>query len=122
MRISIAEITLASPEMTTVRDFFAGVLGASADLEDHDYFYKLRDVGNEGCIAVVPHNGDPKWDRPWITLSTDDMPAALKHLRALGVTDIENSGPTDDDGNPIACVTFRDPEDRLIMLATSEMP
>ena len=46
------------------------------------------------------------------------MAGAIKHLASLGVSDIENSGPTDEEGNPIACILFRDPEGRLIMLAT----
>jgi hypothetical protein len=120
MKIEIAEITIATKDVPGLKTFFAGLLGEGCEVADHDFFFKLTDQAKEGCISVVPHNGDTKWDKPWITFATDDMAGALSHLEAIGATDVQNSGPTDDDGNPIACVTFRDPEGRLMMLATSD--
>lgn len=117
MRIWIEEYTMATKTVAELRDFYGKVLGESAAVEDHEFFYKLRDKENRGCLAVVPHNGDAKWDSPWVILGTDDLPAAITYLKEMGVDSIENSGPTDDDGNPVACITFRDPEGRLIMMA-----
>lgn len=117
MRIWIEEFTMATKKVADLKSFYERLLDESVDVEDHEFFWKLRDKENKGCLGVVPHNGDPKWDQPWLILGTDDMPGALAYLKELGVTDLENSGPTDDDGNPIACVTFRDPEGRLIMMA-----
>ena len=118
MKIGIAQMTIATPDVKGLKGFYEGVLGGSADVEDHEFYYLLQDKGRGGCLAVVPHNGDEQWDKPWLTLATDDMAGAIAHLASLGITEIENSGPTDEDGNPIACILFRDPEGRLIMLAT----
>ena len=120
MKIQIAQFTFATKNVNTLKDFYSAALGSSAELEDHEYFYTFDDKEKGGCIAVVPHNGDEMWDKPWLTLATDDLPAAIEHMKSVGATDIENSGPTDDEGNPIACVTLRDPEGRLIMLAISD--
>lgn len=118
MKIKIAQFVFATPEVKTMKDFYSKTLGSSADVEDHSYFFSFEDKDGGGSIAVVPHNGESKWDQPWLTLATDDLTAAIKHMKAAGATDIQNSGPTDDDGQPVACVTMRDPEGRLIMLAT----
>lgn len=120
MKIEIAQFTFATPKVQDMKEFFSGVLKDSADLDDHEFYFTFQDKGRGGSVAVVPHNGDEKWDKPWLTLATDDLPAAIAHLKSLGVTDLENSGPTDENGDPIACVTFRDPEGRLIMLALSD--
>ena len=120
MKIVLAQFTIATPDVSGVKTFWADVLGDSVNVGDHQFFYTLDDKEEGTSLAIVPHNGDEKWDKPWITLATDDFPAALAHLKSLGITEIENSGPTDDEGNPIACVLFRDPENRLIMLATME--
>lgn len=120
MEIRIAQFTFATREVTPLADFLSGLLGGTAEVVDHGFFTTLTDRADGGEVAVVPHDGNTRWDRPWLTLATDDLPAALAHLARLGVTDVENSGPTDDEGNPIACVTFRDPEGRLIMLAASD--
>lgn len=117
MRIWIEEYTMATQKVAELKAFYERLLGESVEVEDHEFFFKLRDAKNQGCLAIVPHNGDEKWDRPWVILGTDDLPAALQHLEAIGATQVENSGPTDDEGNPIACVTFRDPEGRLLMMA-----
>ncbi|MDF1667769.1 MAG: VOC family protein [Planctomycetota bacterium] len=117
MHIKIAQFTFATPDVQKMKDFYSSSLGSSAELEDHKFFFTFNDREKGGCIAVVPHNGDKMWDKPWLTLSTDDLPVAIEHMKKAGATDIQNSGPTDDNGQPIACVTMRDPEGRLIMLA-----
>ncbi len=117
MRIVIAQFTFATPETARLKDFFSTVLGDSATLEDHDFYCTFQDKSEGATIAVVPHNGDEMWDKPWLTLATDDFPAALEHIRKSGASDIRNSGPTDAEGNPTHCVTFRDPDGRLVMLA-----
>ena len=116
MRIGVADFCLATKDVARLKAFYDGLLSDGA-VEDHQYFFRIADAANPSVVSTVPHSGDPKWDHPWITFQTDDLPGAIARLQELGATDIENSGPTDDDGNPIACVTFRDPDGRLMMLA-----
>lgn len=117
MQIKIAQMTIASPEPKALKEFYARALQSSAKEEDHEFYWTFTDKNEGGCLAVVPHNGDSKWDKPWLTLATDDLAAAIEHFKSVGATDIQNSGPTNENGEPIACVTLRDPEGRLIMLA-----
>ena len=117
MKIEIAQFTFATPDLERLRDFYAGILGDEGVVEDHEFYFTLYDGGKGGCLAVVPHNGDEMWDKPWVTFATDDMAGALKHLASLGITEMDSCGPVDDEGNPTACVTFRDPDGRLVMLA-----
>jgi predicted enzyme related to lactoylglutathione lyase len=118
MQIGIADFTLATQDVLRLKAFYAALLDG-CPVEDHTYFFKIEDTGSKPMIATVPHNGDPKWDHPWVTFKTDDLASAIERLEAIGATDIQNSGPTNDAGEPIACVTFRDPDDRLMMLAAS---
>ncbi len=120
MRIHIADFTIATQDVAGLKGFYAALLGPKAGIQDHEFWYSIADEAGRGGVAVVPHDGNEMWDRPWITFLTDDFPAALDHLRKSGAQDIRNSGPTDDDGNPIGCVTFRDPEGRLMMLALEQ--
>ncbi len=120
MKIVLAQFTFASQKFRELKDYYQGILRESATLGDHEFYYTLQDKEDGGCLALVPHNGDATWDHPWLTLATDDFPAAIAHLKSLGITKIENSGPADEQGNPTHCVLFRDPEGRLIMLARLE--
>ena len=117
MKIELAQTTIATKDVQGLTAFYRGLLGESADEEDHDFYAVFTSKSGVGSVAVVPHSGDPKWDHPWLTLGTDDLPAAIAHLKSMGVDSIENSGPTDENGEPAACITFRDPEGRLIMMA-----
>jgi hypothetical protein len=53
-----------------------------------------------------------------MTLSTDDLPAALEVIRAAGVRkeQIEEFSAPDVDGKPISGVCFQDPDGRLVMM------
>ena len=53
-----------------------------------------------------------------MTLSTDDLPAAIAQLQAAGVSrdKIEEFSMSDTDGKPARGVCFQDPEGRLVMM------
>lgn len=60
----------------------------------------------------MPHNRDKNWDNPWLSISTDDLNNAIVYLKEIGVdsASIETFGQSSPTGEPIAGVTFKDPD------------
>jgi catechol 2,3-dioxygenase-like lactoylglutathione lyase family enzyme len=118
MKIWLNETTIATQNVKRLADFYSGLLGEKGELEHRDFFYTIKDLESQGQLSMVPHNGDKKWDQPWVSLSTDDLPNAIIHLKELGVSDdhIESFGPVDENDNPVHGVCFRDPDGRLMMM------
>ena len=118
MKIQICETTISTKNIDKIKDFYSDVLGQNAGVEHLGFFYKVKDKQSLGTVCIVPHNGESKWNEPWITFSTDDLPKAIEHIRTTGIdaTKIETFGAADEAGNPVNGITFRDPDGRLVML------
>lgn len=117
MKIKIAETTIASKDVKAQTRFYQTLLGEKAEIIDSEFFFQVKDPVSGHQICLVPHNGDPKWDAPWLTFYTDDLNAAIAHLKStLTVTQIENFGDQHPNGEPKTGVCFIDPEGHLMML------
>ena len=118
MKIQLNETIIATKDVEKTKEFYERLLQGKAEVEHHEFFYTLLDRRAGGQLSFVPHNGDPKWDSPWLSISTDNLNMAIAYLKSIGVDEstIEHFGETNDDGSPLTGVTFRDPDGRLLML------
>ncbi|MGZ3695988.1 MAG: VOC family protein [Bdellovibrionota bacterium] len=117
MAIHINEITIASKNIDQLKNFYSHLLDDS-DVKHHDFFYTIKDQSTSAQVSIVPHNGDKKWNAPWMTLSTDDMSSAIERIKTAGVKSeqIEEFSAPDAEGKPIKGVCFQDPDGRLVMM------
>lgn len=116
MKIQICETTIATKNVETLKDFYCSLLGDDADVQHLEFFYKIKDKNSGSILCIVPHNGESKWDAPWVTFLTDDLKGAIAQLKVSRASDIENFGAEAENGDPITGVCFKDPDDRLMML------
>lgn len=121
MRINICETTIATDNVKELKNFYSNLLGDESKFEDHDFYCTVKDKKTSGQISLVPHNGDKRWAQPWLSLRTDDLAAAIEHIKTSGVaeSDIEIFGATDESGEPVEGVTFKDPDGRIVMMMSS---
>ena len=118
MKIQLTETIIATEDVEATKEFYRKLFLDAPQVELHDFFYTLKDNRTGSQVSFVPHNGEPKWDSPWLSISTDDLGAAISHLLDIGVEEksIEHFGESNPDGSPMTGVTFRDPDGRLLML------
>jgi predicted enzyme related to lactoylglutathione lyase len=117
MAIRIDEVTIASKNIDRLKNFYSDLIDES-DVRHHDFFYTLKDKSTEARVSIVPHNGQAKWNEPWITLSTDDLTAAIQKVKSVGITadKLEEFSAPDVNGNPTRGICFQDPDGRLVMM------
>lgn len=108
MSIKLHEVCIASKNIEKMKEFYSNVMseGTKVDFK-HDFFYTLQNSDKQ--ISIVPHNGDAQWDKPWLTLTSDNIEEAITHIKGLGVDEstIERM--------PLG-ITFRDPDGHLVMI------
>lgn len=118
MKIQLNETIIASADVVKTKEFYEKLFQGETRFDFHDFFYTMYDKRSTSQLSVVPHNGDPKWDSPWLSVVTDNLGEAIAHILDIGVDEksIEHFGETNPDGSPMTGVTFRDPDGRLLML------
>jgi catechol 2,3-dioxygenase-like lactoylglutathione lyase family enzyme len=117
MAISIDEVTIATKDIDQLKNFYARLIDKS-DIKHNEFFYTIKDQATHAQVSIVPHNGDQKWNEPWLTLTTDDLPSAMDRLVTAGVQPehIEKFSASNSEGLPVHGVCFRDPDGRLVMM------
>ena len=53
MKIQVADTTIASKDTKTMTEFYKNLFGSSASVEDHGFFFKVKDPVSGHIINIV---------------------------------------------------------------------